>query len=364
LLNLDLSLDYSLDSSQSSRSHQSRADQPARLADGQLASHQFQGRTRTDIPSSDNDLTFSAEPSSLSEDEVSSRQRNVFSLDRLGAREIEQRDMIIRLQDDFRRLDRSALASMVKGKKEFRRHSDLIALLQHSRNCLASDARDRVYAFVGLAEPSYNIIPNYRRVNTLERVLIETAKCIIQHDQSLRILQHVHRGRANLCAKLPSWVPDWTSKQTAHGVDHLLWDIAEPFNSGKDSCVLTDFHLDIGDGTYEYVKVGAVFVGNIDDRKVDSERDQVSLLTLSGGRRAFGPKAALYDDGVWVLYGSTRPAVLRSEGDNRYGYLGDALVLDDDATSNALDKFSPIMYGQLIDDVQMGIAEVKEIWLT
>jgi hypothetical protein len=45
-------------------------------------------------------------------------------------------------------------------------------VLQHSPNCLASDSRDRVYAFIGLAEPGYNIIPSYQGANRLEHVLI------------------------------------------------------------------------------------------------------------------------------------------------------------------------------------------------
>lgn len=288
-------------------------------------------------------------------------QREV-SFERLGACEIEQRDKITRLQDDFRRLDRSALASMAKGKKGFRRDSELIALLQHSRNCAASDPRDRVYAFIGLAEPGYNIIPNYRSVNKLEQVLIETAKCIIHHDQSLAILQHVYRGRAKLGVRLPSWVPDWTSKETSYGIDKHEWKSTKPFDAGKGSRAIAEFHHHSEDGFYEDLKVRGVFVGKIENIEIDSELEHVSSLILSEGEWVFGPKAARFDDEVWVLYGSTRPAVLRPEGGGRFGYLGDALVCEDVANTEQT-MFTPIMYGQMIDRVQEGTALVKDIWI-
>jgi hypothetical protein len=295
-------------------------------------------------------------------DEEPPQEQQSVSLERLGAREIEQRDKIIHLQDDFRRLDRSALASMAKGKKDFRRDSELIALLRHSRNCEASDPRDRVYAFVGLAEPGYNIVPDYRTVNKLERVLIETAKRVIHHDQSLAILQHVHRGRAKLVARLPSWVPDWTSKETVYGIDQYEWESVNPFNAGKGSHAIAEFQRYANDGFYEDLKARGVLVGKIVNIEVDSELEHVSSLILADGEWVFGPKAARYDDEVWVLHGATRPVVLRPEGNDRFGYLGDALVCEDVANVEQT-TFSPIMYGQMIGRAQEGMALEKDIWI-
>jgi hypothetical protein len=39
---------------------------------------------------------------------------------------------------------------------------ELRPLLTHARNCKSSDPRDRIYAFLGLANPEYNIIPSYK----------------------------------------------------------------------------------------------------------------------------------------------------------------------------------------------------------
>ncbi|KAF5700747.1 heterokaryon incompatibility 6 OR allele [Fusarium mundagurra] len=83
----------------------------------------------------------------------------------------------------------------------------LTPLLSHSRVCKSSDPRDRIYAFLGLADPSYNIVPVYDRANTIEDTLCHTAKRVILKDHRLDILslsQETDRAEG-----LPSWVPDW-----------------------------------------------------------------------------------------------------------------------------------------------------------
>jgi hypothetical protein len=81
-------------------------------------------------------------------------------------------------------------------------------LLQHSRECRASDPRDKVYAFLGLADQGYGIIPKYTWENTIVHVLIHIAQRIITFEGNLHILEHVGEGREKLGTLLPSWVPD------------------------------------------------------------------------------------------------------------------------------------------------------------
>jgi hypothetical protein len=52
---------------------------------------------------------------------------------------------------------------------------DIKALLEHSRNCKTSDPRDRIYAFIGLADPRYGIIPSYESMSTTH-VFMDAAK--------------------------------------------------------------------------------------------------------------------------------------------------------------------------------------------
>jgi hypothetical protein len=285
------------------------------------------------------------------------------SLERPDAHEIQKRENITRLQIELRQLDASVIASVAKGKASFKRSSDLIPLLQHSRNCQSSDPRDRVYAFLGLAHHGYDVVPDYNPSNKVERVLIETAKSIIRHDKSLAVLQHVHRGREMLGVKLPSWVPDWTSKEFGCSLDQYVLDQSAPFDAAKGTPAMIEFSGNGQDGSYEDLKLRGVFVGKIDQIEFElPDFEHVSSFITCEGDWVIGPKAARLDDEVWVLCGSTKPVVLRPEGLDMFGYLGDVLVCNK-VRETETSYFSPIMFGQMIERVQEGTAQARDIWL-
>jgi hypothetical protein len=77
--------------------------------------------------------------------------------------------------------------------------------------CKASEPRDKVYAFFGLADPKYNIIPDYN--STLEEVFTHTCQRIILHEQTLDILSHggeKNRHQEKLCLNVErSWLESW-----------------------------------------------------------------------------------------------------------------------------------------------------------
>lgn len=100
------------------------------------------------------------------------------------------------------------VASFMKGKARHKKVFGLKELLQHSRECRASDPRDKIYAFLGLADQGYGIIPKYTWENTIVHVLIHTAQRIITFEGNLDILEHVSEGREKLGTLFPSWVPD------------------------------------------------------------------------------------------------------------------------------------------------------------
>jgi hypothetical protein len=100
------------------------------------------------------------------------------------------------------------VVSFMKGKARQKKVFGLKELLQHSRECRASDPRDKIYAFLGLADQGYGIIPKYTWQNTIVHVLIHTAQRIIAFEGNLHILEHVGEGREKLGTLLPSWVPD------------------------------------------------------------------------------------------------------------------------------------------------------------
>jgi len=94
---------------------------------------------------------------------------------------------------------------------------DLKVHLRYSRTCISTDPRDRVYAFVSLADPSYKISADYSsRENEEEddtaKILVSTARAIVMCE-GLALLSEVWRGRERLGLKLPTWVVDWTSRE-------------------------------------------------------------------------------------------------------------------------------------------------------
>jgi hypothetical protein len=106
-----------------------------------------------------------------------------------------------------------------------RRPGNLKTLLHHARSCEMTDPRDRVYAFLGLADPGYAIVPDYTSGNE-ESVFVQVATQIISYEGKLEILQD-SEGVAGRHGQCPSWVPNWSST-FARQFDH-------PFVSFKAS---------------------------------------------------------------------------------------------------------------------------------
>ncbi|KAI1774487.1 heterokaryon incompatibility protein-domain-containing protein [Hypoxylon cercidicola] len=92
-------------------------------------------------------------------------------------------------------------------------HVDLLALLENHRVAKASDARDKIYAFLGLYElgagRKCSIVPNYH--HTATDVFIRAAEEILQHSATLDILGVPRQYPSSCMPGLPSWVPDWSA---------------------------------------------------------------------------------------------------------------------------------------------------------
>ncbi|KFA75716.1 hypothetical protein S40288_04974 [Stachybotrys chartarum IBT 40288] len=102
---------------------------------------------------------------------------------------------------------------MATTKANWKGSLTLKRLLAHSRYCSASDERDRIYAFLGLAEPGYGIVPDYSADNDIIDVLVKTTKSIILLENSLDVLLQAAAPVAKKRAMLPSWAVDWANKE-------------------------------------------------------------------------------------------------------------------------------------------------------
>ncbi|KAG9500605.1 hypothetical protein J7337_009087 [Fusarium musae] len=107
------------------------------------------------------------------------------------------------------------VAAMMNGRsKQNSEVGDLRILLRNARNFQASDPRDKIYAFIGLARNDYGFKPSYSPENTPVHVYSDAARRIVEIDRDLNyVLEQAFVGRRDLGFFLPSWVPDWTCRE-------------------------------------------------------------------------------------------------------------------------------------------------------
>ncbi|RYO82603.1 hypothetical protein DL763_008186 [Monosporascus cannonballus] len=103
------------------------------------------------------------------------------------------------------------LRQTAMGDRRLQGKSDLLSLLQVSRNCSCKDARDKVYAIMGLLqdESALPLRADYSPSTTAGWVFLQAAAWHISTTKSLEILSQVDGTSA---INMPSWVPDWTRK--------------------------------------------------------------------------------------------------------------------------------------------------------
>jgi hypothetical protein len=100
--------------------------------------------------------------------------------------------------------------------------NDLLALLSLRRGLGVSDARDMIYAHLGIASDSLSgqlgLKVDYHK-NCAE-LFMDIALYFIEHYGDYRVLNHIEDvPLGERCENLPSWVPDWTSSEINHVPD-------------------------------------------------------------------------------------------------------------------------------------------------
>ncbi|ERF71393.1 hypothetical protein EPUS_07421 [Endocarpon pusillum Z07020] len=104
-------------------------------------------------------------------------------------------------------------------------------LLQYTRGRVASDARDKVFALLGLVRhlpDPVTILPDYSM--TTAQVYTRTAIELIRHANNLDILMTYEIK--DIVSPIPSWVPDWSSSGNDERADVWIHSRALEFNAG------------------------------------------------------------------------------------------------------------------------------------
>lgn len=97
---------------------------------------------------------------------------------------------------------------------------DLETIMLHARTCNVSDPLDKVYAFLGITSPSYNLVPDYSDGITPADAYTRAAAAHISTHKSLDMLSFADEKPAD--SALPSWVPDWDFRQRTLSLRYRL----------------------------------------------------------------------------------------------------------------------------------------------
>jgi hypothetical protein len=194
---------------------------------------------------------------------------------------------------------------------------DLISLLTHSRNCGASDKRDHLYAFLGLAKDTLGINVDYSPQNDVVAVFTEFARRMIEKTDRLDIVSLVD-DRNNEQLDFPSWVPDWSCDGQR---------LRDPYLGGTAGSMELGFSLPQHGANVKFLDDGRTMEtsGNYIDL-VSTTRNRIPLnISITGGyARGFSNSTKGYQfwstanvsvgDQLWILYGTKSPVLLRPFG--------------------------------------------------
>lgn len=102
----------------------------------------------------------------------------------------------------------------------------IVDLLSLSGNFEATDARDKIFALIGLLRGDSSDLANFKPDYSISKrqMFIQTAKNFLQTSQSLALTtarsawpkQYRRLKSSDIINELPTWVPDWTTRQLWH----------------------------------------------------------------------------------------------------------------------------------------------------
>ncbi len=225
-----------------------------------------------------------------------------------------------------------AVAAMLDGRSvKDSQLGDLRILLNHARNFQASDLRDNIYAFVGLAQEGYGFEPSYLSQNTAVHVFSHAARRLLEHDRDLAyLLEQAFVGRSNLGFFLPSWVPDWNCYED-RSVLLELQKLADDNNGGDSlqppginngfSDKKSNFVFEENDNGQISLRVTGRNIAMLPWEWKAISRS-VRQFEMDSGVVVYTPTKACPKDEIWFLFGCKWPVLLRREEEDKYCFGG------------------------------------------
>jgi hypothetical protein len=109
-------------------------------------------------------------------------------------------------------------------------NSDIYRLACYSRDCKCSDPRDRIYAFLGLADQKLSIKPDYTKTTreVYQLFVLRFLDCY----QSLNILCSGELQESP--GDMPSWVPDWSVPMKLSVLEKYV-EFGKPFSKAHNA---------------------------------------------------------------------------------------------------------------------------------
>jgi hypothetical protein len=197
--------------------------------------------------------------------------------------------------------------------------SSLTTVLRHARSCQCTDPRDKIYAFLGVVDPLYEIKIDYSSTNTILELHIHTTAAIIRHDGRLDVLiyavEHADEVSYN---NRPTWVPDWS--RLPNGENSQFWDEVNALGFHRQERELREGEerVNVRFLDHDHLKERILEVKGVRVCKLETLLPHQSTCsrrfvgqTVHGRVTVYTLPHARADDEVWVLLGSEQPFLLR-----------------------------------------------------
>ncbi|KAG5810439.1 hypothetical protein H9Q71_005460 [Fusarium xylarioides] len=272
------------------------------------------------------------------------RGTSTFSFEEFEEEVEKQVDSLIKelTAPDMEKSIRTVAAMMNGRSKHDSQVGDLRVLLRHARNFRASDTRDKIYAFVGLARDDYSFKPSYSHENTAVDVHSDAARRIVEIDKDLNyVLEQAFVGRRDLGFFLPSWVPDWNCSED-RDIFLELQNLADGARGSPVPLVLlTDWPTENQNPYYRAIKdkgLGLLVMGrHVVSLPGGSHEISPNLqrFETDSGLVIYAPRTARPKDEIWSLSGCEWLVFLQGEGKDKYCFGGFVVVhgLEEKSTS-------------------------------